>query len=196
MKRALIIALSLLLGAAAGVGSAMVVLDNGQLLGQTNNDYWFGNRNAGSAAADPYTRGIVAKIGLLALNRSETIYFHRYKDENGEALREGCAYELSGGDLPTRWWSITAYAHDDFLPVNGQRASSVDATQVIRGEDGRWTVRMAADRSDARNWISTENAGAFSLSLRMYNPEASAREDESTIAFPSIRTIACGEGAS
>src|SRR5690606_35400144 len=103
MKRALIIALSLLLGAAAGVGSAMVVLDNGQLLGQTNNDYWFGNRNAGSAAADPYTRGIVAKIGLLALNRSETIYFHRYKDENGEALREGCAYELSGGDLPTRW---------------------------------------------------------------------------------------------
>src|SRR5690606_12915148 len=119
-----------------------------------------------------------------------------YKDENGEALREGCAYELSGGDLPTRWRSITAYAHDDFLPVTGQRASSVGATQVIRGEDGRWTVRMADDRSDAQNWISTENAGAFSLSLRMYNPEASAREDDSTIAFPSIRTIACGEGAS
>lgn len=195
MKRALLVVLALIIGAAFGVGSGFVVLDNGQLLGRTNHDYWFGNRNAGSVAADPYTRGIVAKIGLLALNRSESIYFHRYKDENGRQLREGCAYELTGGDLPTRWWSITAYADDDFLPVNGQRAFSADATQMVRGEDGRWVVRMAADRADAANWISTENAGDFSLALRMYNPDESARADESTIAFPTIRTITCGEDA-
>ncbi|MEZ6023623.1 MAG: DUF1214 domain-containing protein [Hyphomonadaceae bacterium] len=193
MMRALGIVAALLVSAALGVGSAWVVLDNGQLLGQTKHDYWFGNRNAGSSAADPYTRGIVAKIGLLALNRSETIYFHRYRNENGEQLREGCVYELSGGDLPTRWWSITVYAGDDFLPVNGSGAHSVDATQMQRDGEA-WTVRLAGDRAEAANWISTRNAGEFNLALRMYNPNQSARDDEATIPFPSIRTVSCDGG--
>jgi hypothetical protein len=194
VRRAIVAAAALTVSAAAGIGSALVVLDNGQLIGRTQHDYWFGNRNAGSVAADPYTRGIVAKIGLLALNRSETIYFHRYKDEHGRPLREGCVYEMHGGDLPTRWWSITVYAADHFLPINGESAYSVDATQMRRGEDGAWTARIGADRADAANWIATRNAGAFSLALRMYNPDESARENEATIPFPSIRTISC-EGA-
>lgn len=195
MRRFLAVIATVILSAAVGVGSAVAVLDNGQLLGRTEHDFWFGNRNAGSTAADPYTRGIIAKIGLLALNRSETIYFHRYRDEHGRQLREGCVYELRGGDLPTRWWSITVYAADDFLPVNGLQAFSVDATQVRRAEDRSWVARIAPNRADAANWIATRAAGDFSLALRMYNPDERARDDESAIPFPSVRTLSCEGGA-
>ena len=182
-------------GLSVGVGSALWVLGNGELLGDFEHDYWFGNDRAGSVAADPYTRGIVASIGLLALNKSETIYFHRYKDEHGRQLREGCVYELRGGTLPTRWWSITVYAADDFLPVNQQRAFSVDASQIVADADGTWTARIATDRADAANWISSEAAGEFSLALRMYNPEAIALDDAPSIPFPTVTTVSCDGGA-
>lgn len=184
------------LGVGLGFGSAWMVLSNGKLLGQFEHDHWFGNEDAGSSAADPYTRGIIAKIGLLALNRSETIYFHRYVDDHDEPLREQCVYELSGAALPTRWWSITVYAGDDFLPVNGDAAFSVDASQIQTQSQGQWTTRLAADRAGAANWISTRNAGKFNLALRMYNPDAGARDDASSIPYPKIRRISCGEAVS
>jgi len=182
-------------GLVIGIGSALWVLSNGQLLGSFEKDYWFGNDRAGSSAADPYTRGIVAAIGLLALNKSETIYFHRYKDESGRQLREGCVYEMRGSALPTRWWSITVYAADHFLPMNGQRAFSVDASQIAAGADGAWTVRIAPERADAANWISNKAAGEFSLALRMYNPNDAARDNAASIPFPAVATVSCDGGA-
>lgn len=196
MKNFARVAAALALGLIVGIGSAWLVLNNGQLLGRFEYDHWFGNANAGSAAADPYTRGIVATIGLLALNRSETIYFHRYVDENGQPLVESCSYDLSGAELPTRWWSITVYAADDFLPQNDDAALSIDATQIVRATDGSWTARMAPQRGGASNWISTRAAGRFSLALRMYNPHDQARDDPSTIAYPKVRRVSCAGGVS
>jgi len=184
------------IGVGAGVVSAFSVLGNGQLLGSTEYDYWFGNEQAGSAAADPYTRGIIATIGLLALNRSETIYFHRYASGDGAPLREECDYEISGGVLPTRWWSITVYAEDDFLPVNGVGSASIDKDTVTRTADGGWTARVAHQRNGATDWITSENAGDFSFGLRMYNPEPGARDDANSIPFPTVRTIGCAGDAS
>lgn len=182
-------------GLLIGGGSALLVLGNGQLLGRESRQGWFGNANAGSTAAGPYTRAIIAKIGLLALSRAETIYFHKYDDENGKRLDAACAYELSGGPLPARWWSITIYAADDFLPVNGDAAQSVDATRLAKTADGRWTARVAATRAGAADWISSKHAGAFSLGLRMYNPSDAARASLAAIDFPRIRSLGCAGGA-
>lgn len=175
-----------------GVGSAFAVIGSGELLGRTGAAGWSGNVTAGSIAADPYTRAIVARNGLLALNRSETIYFHRYEDERGRTLSADCTYELSGGTLPARWWSVTIYAADNFLPVNGDDAQSIDASRIARAADGRWTARIAAQRAGVPNWISSRHAGKFSLSIRLYNPDDRARADAGSIPFPSIRTIDCG----
>lgn len=196
MKNFTGIAVAVAIGLVVGIGSALLVLGNGQLLGRFEYDHWFGNANAGSTAADPYTRGIVATIGLLALNRFETIYFHRYVDENGQPLIESCTYDLTGGDLPARWWSITVYAADDFLPLNDDSAPSIDATQIVRESDGSWTARMAPQRTRASNWISTRAAGTFSLALRMYNPSDRARDDPSIIPYPKIRRVSCEGGVS
>jgi hypothetical protein len=192
LRRILAIGATILIGAALGVGSAMAVLSNGQVFfARSTHDGWSGNRNAGSVGAGPYTRGVVATMGLLALNRSETIYYQRYTDEHGRQLREGCVYELRGGDLPTRWWSITVYAADNFLPRNGEGAYSVDATQMRRAEDRSWVARLAPDRDNAANWVATRGAGDFSLALRMYNPNPGVPQNDSVISFPSIRTVSC-----
>lgn len=181
-------------GALLGVASALAVLGNSQLIGQFEHDRWTGNTQVGSTGAGPYTRGIVARTGLLALERSEAIYFHRYLDDRGDPLQEGCSYELSGGELPARWWSITIYAADDFLPVNGDAAFSVDASQLA-GHTGTWTVRVAADRADQSHWISTRNAGEFNLALRLYNPHESAASAPERIAYPTIVRTTCNGSA-
>jgi hypothetical protein len=195
MTRFLAPVLAVLAGLIVGIGSALLVLGNGQLLGRSEKDYWFGNKNAGAAAADPYTRGIVANIGLLAMNRNESVYFHRYKDDHGAPLHEGCVYEMKGGKLPARWWSVTIYAADEFLPMNKDQASSLDATRIAGQADGTWTARLADDQAGAANWISTRSAGTFSLSLRMYNPEDAARDDPMSIDYPSLKLLSCTGGS-
>lgn len=179
-------------GAILGVVSALAVLGNGEMTGQFEHDRWIGNTMIGSGAADAYTRGIVARTGLLALERSEAIYFHRYVDDQGERLREGCSYELSGGALPARWWSITIYAADDFLPVNGDAALSIDASQI--GATDAWTASVSAERAGANHWISTRSAGEFSLTLRLYNPHESASDDPGRITYPAIVRTHCNGG--
>lgn len=181
------------LGLLLGVGSAALLVRGGHFGGRSY-DGWAGDPRVGSAAADPWTRAMVAKSGLLALNKAETIYFTRYKDEGGRPLDAGCAYDLQGGAMPARWWSVTLYAADDYLARNGDAAASVDATRAHLGADGRWSARIGPARAAAADWISTRNAGRFSLTLRLYNPTPAAAADFGAVPFPKLRRLSC-EGA-
>jgi hypothetical protein len=195
MKSTAIHIAAVALGAVIGLGSAAAILNRSDSHGQFEYDRWVGNPDIGSSAAGPYTRASIAKMGLLALNREEAIYFHRYVDDRGERLREGCAYSISGGELPARWWSITIYAADNFLPVNGDAAHSIDASRIERQDDSSWTARLASERADAANWISTRNAGEFDLALRLYNAHESALQNPAAIPYPKVERLACDEVA-
>jgi len=185
---AVVIAMGLL----AGSGSALAWMRQGMApVGQG----WLGSRVTGSVDADAWTRARVALSGLLALNRSQAIYFVRKVDEAGRPLTERCRYRVSGGALPGRWWSVTAYAADNFLPVNDEGALSVDATRVQRDAGGRWQAIAAAQRPPGASWISTRKAGNFDLTLRIYNPTPAAQADFGTIPFPQIQRIDCVPGA-
>ena len=200
MNRLLKTALLLSLGAGLGLGSAVMVLRSGGLgagMGSQTVDGWTGNHLTGAKAADPYTRGIVAKSGLLALTQAEAMYFTRTTDEQGQPLKAACVYALEGGAMPARWWSVTIYDADDFLPVNGDDAQSVDMTRtaVHASPTGRWSARVAVDKADATDWISSKNAGNFSLTLRLYNPQDAARSNFAAIPFPTLKTVSCAKGA-
>lgn len=183
-------------GLVLGAGSALLVIYNGQELGQTRSDGWLGNRSVGSSRADPWTRAIIARTGLLALNRSETIYFTRYRDDQDRPLRADCDYALTGEGLPSRWWSVSIYGADDFLPPNTDHAYSIDATRIVAGPDGHWTATIGQQRGEAVNWISSKAAGTFSLTLRIYNPTPEALASDTAIAFPALRRLACPGDAS
>ena len=200
MRPGLRLALLVSLGVALGAGSAAMMLKSGGLgsgLGSETVQGWTGNHLTGAKAADPYTRAVVAKTGLLALTQTEAMYFSRYTDEQGRPLSGTCVYSLSGGAMPARWWSVTIYDAHDYLPVNGQDAQSVDMTRTAAhaSPTGGWTARIAADRAGASDWISSKNAGKFSLTLRLYNPTQKARTDFTSIPFPILKTVSCAKGA-
>jgi len=188
---------AVVVGLVVGVAGAIHGL-SGATLGSERYSGWAGSKLTGSTAADPFTRAKVARAGLLALNRSETIYFTLTKDEHGKPLSQNCAYQLRGGSFPARWWSVTIYAADNFLPQNHDGAQSIDDTRTQKDPGGGWTAAVQLQKpgpGGAPNWISTWGAGKFSLTLRLYNPAPAAADDPKTIVFPQITTLSCSGAA-
>ena len=126
--------------------------------------------------------------------KSEAIYFIRASDDEGQPLTENCTYRLSGGTLPAGWWSVTLYNAENFLPDNTDEALSYDASRASEsGSDSEWSAVIAPERPEGEGgWISSRNAGAFDLTLRLYMPEAAALEAPvETIGAPNVERLAC-----
>ena len=186
---------AVLVGLALGAGSAWLALDVGRGAFVEHLGPWSWSRTTGSIDAGPYTRAIVARDALLALSAEEALYFTLDHDENNRPLQESCVYEISGGSIPARWWSVTLYARDNFLAQNDDHAYSIDSTHADLDANGRWTGRIAPVRGEAPLWISSRGARRdFSLTLRAYNPDDAFPGDASQL--PSLRTLSCPDAPS
>lgn len=186
--------LAIVAGLALGVGSAWWVMAKAGARGFSQGG-WVGSKVTGSPDADPWTRAQVAVRGLLALDKSQAIYLTTRTDAAGAPLRADCRYQVTGGAMPGRWWSVTVYAADNYLPLNRDGALSFDATEVQPDATGQWTALLADQPEGNKTWASTRNAGNFDLTLRIYNPTPAAQADFGTIALPSVRKLDCGGAA-
>lgn len=182
-------------GSLIGLGSALTMAglwpDTSPLaFGDVDVAGWRSDFAIGSEAADPYTRARVARYGLLALAKSEAVYFTRAHDDAGAPLREGCRYRLSGGAMPAGWWSVTLYDARSMLPGNSDGALSIDAG---RAGPGAWQAVISPERpADAVHWISSRNAGTFDLTLRLYLPEPALLADPAAaLDPPAITRLGC-----
>ncbi len=126
----------------------------------------------------------MALIGLFALNRSETVYFDANRDDEGQPLRAACRYRVSGTMLPARWWSITAYAPDQFLIPNPIGRYSFNMKTIEPDAEGAF-VFTAAGQEQPGLWLPT-GQDRFTLTLRLYNPTPEAVEQPDRIALPKI----------
>lgn len=187
-------ALVLFAGLGAGIASALWTMKRGGLRGEGQAG-WYGNTVTGSVDADPWTRARVALTGLLALTKDQAIYFTTGTDESGARLREGCDYKVVGEALPGRWWSVTVYADDDYLPINDDDALSFDATEVTPDAAGKWSATVSGKRPEAGAWASSRNAGEYTLTLRIYQPSKAAQDDYGSIPMPKVTKLACGGAA-
>jgi hypothetical protein len=195
LRRVLAWAAAIIAGIVLGGASAWATLTIGGNGFGERYGAWTHNRAAGSTAAGPYTRAIIAKEGLLALSAREALYFNLAEDQDGRPLTESCIYELSGRELEARWWSVTLYANDGFLIQNDDLAFSIDASRVRLGPNGAWRVRIAPVRGDAANWLSSREARrAFSLTLRVYNPQRDFRAGAEIL--PVLNRLSCAGDAS
>lgn len=156
---------------------------------QVKNGAWGTNLLAGSSAADPYLRTYIALVGILALNKSETMYYEANTDSAGEPLDGACSYRIEGRDPAARWWSITVYAKDHYLIPNPGNRYSISKTTVVRAADGSFTGRMSTS-PEAENWIAT-SADGFEVTLRLYNPDPSVVDHPDTATLPQIVKEAC-----
>lgn len=183
-------ALAVLLGAGTALWAVQLRFERGGVAVGP----WRTNENIGSSAADPYLRAGVAIGGLLALPRSETVYFTAQTDDAGEPLVSSCVYRVEGHDPDARWWSITAYGSDHYLIPNEAHRYSVDRTRVVRDADGRFAIRVGGEPTADPNWIATgeaEPARRFSLTLRMYNPAPAVTANLAAAELPRIVRESC-----
>jgi len=150
---------------------------------------WRGSLAAGAAQADMHTRTYVAITGLLALNRSETLYFNADHDDDGRRLASECAYDIVGGDLPARWWSITAYAGDHYLIPNPLNRYAYNMTSLRRDGEGRFTIAVGP-KERSGDWLPSGEPGkGLSFLIRLYNPPQEVAANPATIRLPSIRRV-------
>lgn len=180
-----------LAGMAVGIGSAFSI--SGGWLSEASivSGKWSTDPTVGAAAANPWVRATIARVGLLALTKEETIYFNRELDEDGAPLVETCTYALSGQALPTRWWSITIYGADQMLPVNTDKASSIDATRALPAGATSWTGSLSANRPATGQWLSSKGGGRFSLTIRLYNPQSVDRAFLEGLNLPQVKKLSC-----
>lgn len=194
-QRIAFVATAALAGVVLGLASLVGLIAGGGGFKGVPHAGWSYNPLAGSKAADPYTRLKVAVGGLLALDRSETIYFTTDADSAGRPLRADCRYTISGGPMPVRWWSITLY-DKGWLARNRDGAPSIDRTRALPDAAGRWSAQLGGDRPARGLWISSAAATDISLLLRFYNPDPAVVRDPTLAPMPVITRERCAGGAS
>jgi hypothetical protein len=180
---------TLAIGIGLGIAATWLTVISRGMLGDIADGPWRTSLATGSAESDPYQRASVAVHGLLALNRSETIYYMATTDSQGNLLAGNCIYRIAGRDPDTRWWSITAYGDDDYLIANRAHRYSVSKQSIVRRGDGTF-VAIASRGQAGANWIPVSD-GRFSLTLRLYNPVTAIRENPSGANLPSIARASC-----
>ena len=152
-----------------------------------NNGPWTTNLAYGDKDADPLLKSSVARRGLLALNKSETVYFTADYDSAGDPLSDQCSYRVKGPSPKARWSSYTLYGEDNFLiPNKADKYSYLmpdDQAQV----DFTITPKPTVDYSN----IPSSGGGKLSLTLRLYNPTQEVYENLKTTPMPIITKEAC-----
>ena len=198
IRRVLVYLVAVVVGGGLGLGSALAMAgllpgSNPLAFGDVEVGGWRSDFAIGTDTADPYTRARVARHGLLALAKSEAVYFTRATDDSGAPLSDLCHYRLSGGAMPAGWWSVTLYDGQSMLPANTDNAQSIDAE---RAGQGAWAALIAPQRpDDGTLWISSRGAETFDLTLRLYMPDAALLVDPAAaLDPPRIERISC-EGA-
>lgn len=178
-------------GFALGLGSAVACGIAAFRAGGVQVGPWTTNLDVGSRAASPWLRAGVALGGFLALDRSETLYFAAFDDDDGRTLSRRCSYRVEGDVPDARWWSVTVYGADGFLISNRARRYAFGASDGVRR--GAVTMELAPRSDDPRVVpLGDEPADAsFSLALRLYEPSPTIVRDPRRARLPRIRRLAC-----
>ena len=155
-----------------------------------HNGPWRTSAGAGAADANIYERAAIAVAGLYALAKKETVYYTAFVDSDGRPLDGRCEYQLVGWPFPARWWSLTMYGADNYLVENAANIYSRHATNLEFAADGSYAVQISS-QTKAHNWLPAPAEGAFSITLRLYNPEAAIYDRLGSIALPTIARASC-----
>jgi hypothetical protein len=170
---------ALLLSMLLGLGATVAWLWGSGFGGGITVGPWQTSLATGGVDADAWTRA------LLALNRSETMYYTATHDSEGARLSGDCDYRLEGQDLAARWWSITAYGADSYLIRNRQERYSFSQTSVRREPDGGFVIHLS-ERETQGNWLPVKAGAPFELTARFYNPAQSVQEQPAAVQLPLI----------
>lgn len=173
-RRTVFVLTVLMAASVLGIGSALFAVRMVADVESTASGPWRTHATYGEASPTPWLRTAQAMTGLFALPKEQALLFTAFTDSEGQRLDAACAYRLTGAPPAGDWWSLTLYGRGQFLLPGPEKRWSVDAGSVETGHDGGVEIAIGGP-SGAANGISTGGAeGSFSLTLRVYGPEAGA----------------------
>jgi hypothetical protein len=124
------------------------------------------------------------------LPAKEAMYFTATRDSDGRALDGRCTYDVRGGKLDGRWWSVTLYEGEGWLVKNAANRWSVPASAVTADAQGRWAFTVSPEMQ-AGIWLPTGSAKAFDLTLRLYHPSSDVIGHPEKAKLPVIERKGC-----
>ncbi|MBM4452237.1 MAG: DUF1214 domain-containing protein [Chloroflexi bacterium] len=181
---------ALVLGVGIGYVTASPLVDLIFVSKAVKNGPWMTNLDIGSQQAGPYLRAAIARHGLLALTKSEAVYFSAYSDSDGQPLRGSCDYAIECEDMDAEWWSITVYGKDNFLIPNPQNIYSCNGNSLVRDADGMFRIHLSATPKEV-NWLPSGNEESLSLTLRLYKAGNALLNDPAAAQLPRITKVKC-----
>ena len=174
------------------------------------NGPWRTQSTLGSAEATPYVRASLAAGGLMALTKSEAVYFAASR-VNGESLSSHCTYLISGKPPAAQYWSLTVYGSDRMLIPNDEGRYSVSGRDVELSQSGEVKFTIARRRTGDEPWLPSSPTVDFDSGdawhrkillleggpdqlhfiLRLYKPAASVSTDLHTTELFRIEKVRC-----
>ncbi len=162
------------------------------------NDIWTILPSPGDPDRSIYTRAAVAAAGTFASKKPEQAYYQTEIDIEDQPLNGNCLYRLSGEDIESRWWSITAYANDGFLIENTEKLYSYNSETINYTANGGFEIYFLGDNdfiSDVsnENWLRVNQDENFNVSLRIYYPGEEFFSNLRRVNLPIIEKVKCIE---
>ncbi len=158
--------------------------------GQVRNGPWATGKTFGTTDASALIRAQVALAGLLALPAKEAMYYTARSDSAGRPLSGNCTYQVKGGALDARWWSLTLYRGEGWLVPNAANRWSVGSAAIPPTMSGQWTITVGPEGSGDL-WIPTAKVPSFDLTLRTYHPQGALLNAPDKATLPTIERVAC-----
>ena len=162
------------------------------------NDIWTILPSPGDPDRSIYTRAAVAAAGTFASKKPEQAYYQTEIDIEDQPLNGNCLYRLSGEDIESRWWSITAYASDGFLIENTEKLYSYNSETINYNANGGFEIYFLGDNdfiSDVsnENWLRVNQDENFNVSLRIYYPGEEFFSNLRRVNLPIVEKVKCKE---
>lgn len=185
MRRTVFVGTAVIAGWIAGTVSFLGMPQNAfGIATPTKNGSWTTSEAVGSTNAGIFTRAAVARTGLFALAKDETLYFRAIEDSEGARLVGACSYRVLGEAPAARWWSITIYGADNYLIETEENRYSIGSNDVGSA------INFVISQESEGVWLPVAD-GPFSLTLRLYNPEAAVYENLAATPLPKIIREVC-----
>ena len=162
------------------------------------NDIWTILPSPGDPDRSIYTRAAVAAAGTFASKKPEQAYYQTEIDIEDQPLNGNCLYRLSGEDIESRWWSITAYANDGFLIENTEKLYSYNSETINYNANGGFEIYFLGDNDfitdvSNENWLRVNQDENFNISLRIYYPGEEFFSNLRRVNLPIIEKVKCIE---